>query len=480
MRRRPDDDPPHIPTTSARAAAVTGVERSAVARVRAAYARIAEADRPEVWIALRPEDEALEDAARVDARAAAGEELPLAGATLAIKDNIDVAGIPTTAGCPAFAYVPQASAPAVERLVAAGAIVLGKTNLDQFATGLVGTRSPYGAVRDARRPDRISGGSSSGSAVAVALGMAELALGTDTAGSGRVPAAFQGLVGIKPTRGLVPTLGVVPACRTLDCVTVLARELAPAERAMALMSGPAAGDPTSRTWPADAPLGMRPAPRVGIPAGGQLEALGAGYASAFGAAVARLAEAGAQLVEIDLEPFLAAARLLYDGAFVAERHAAVGAFVRAHRDAVDPTVGAIIDAAGDLRAHALVSDGERLERLRLDAATQLAALDTLLVPTAPGQPTLAEVAADPVGVNSRMGTYTNFCNLLDLCAVAVPAGTVEGDATEGPAQFGVTVVGRPFADALVAGVARRVVEPVEPPALQAGDLPVPLHASGPW
>jgi allophanate hydrolase len=262
-----------------------------------------------------------------------------------------------------------------------------------------------------------------------------------------VPAAFQGLVGIKPTRGLVPTLGVVPACRTLDCVTVLAGGAALAERAMAVMSGPAAADPTSRTWPADAPLGAPVAPRVGVPAEGQLDALSPGYSAAFGVAVARLAEAGARVVEIDLEPFVAAARLLYEGTFVAERHAAVGAFVRTHRDDVDPTVGGIIDAAGELLAHDLVSDGERLDRLRLDAATQLAGVDALMIPTAPDQPTLAEVEADPVGVNSRMGTYTNFCNLLDLCAVAVPAGEADGG------HFGVTVLATAFADRVAADVA---------------------------
>jgi allophanate hydrolase len=394
-----------------------------------------------VWITQRPPEEVEAELRDVD------PSLPLAGLRLAVKDNIDVAGLPTTAGCPAFAYVPEVSAPAVERLVEAGATVVGKTNLDQFATGLVGTRSPYGAVRDARRPDRVSGGSSSGSAVAVAQGEADLALGTDTAGSGRVPAAFQGLVGIKPTRGLVPTLGVVPACRTLDCVTVLAHRLGLAERAMALMAGPAAGDPTSRSWPADAPLGTVSAPRVGVPAEGQLDALSPGYTAAFGAAVARLSETGARVVEIDLEPFLAAARLLYEGAFVAERHAAVGAFVRTHPDAVDPTVGGIVGAAGDLLAHELVSDGERLDRLRLDAATQLAAIDALMIPTAPDQPTIAEVEADPVGVNSRMGTYTNFCNLLDLCAVAVPAGEADGG------QFGVTVLAPAFADRVAADVA---------------------------
>src|SRR5438093_10761380 len=257
-----------------------------------------------VWITRRPDAEVAAELERGQG--------PLAGVRLAVKDNVDAAGLPTTAACPEFAYQPERDAPAVAALRAAGAVVVGKTNLDQFATGLVGTRSPYGAVRDSRRPDYISRGSSPGSAVAVALGIADLALGTDTAGSGRIPAAFQGIVGIKPTIGLVPTLGVVPACRTLDCVTVLARTLAEAERAMAAMAGPAADDPTSRAWPADAPLGAPPVPRVGVPAAGQLGALPPAAAIAFAAAAARLEAAGAELVEADLEPFLAPAALLYD------------------------------------------------------------------------------------------------------------------------------------------------------------------------
>ncbi|MEU2632186.1 amidase family protein, partial [Kitasatospora sp. NPDC007106] len=191
---------------------------TAVERVRRAYARIAAADRPEVWIDLRPQAEAEAEAALVDARVAAGEHLPLAGTVCAVKGNIDVAGLPTTAGCPGYAYLPERDAPAVARLRAAGTVVLGTTNLDQFATGLVGTRSPYGAVRNALAPERIAGGSSSGSAVAVALGIADLALGTDTAGSGRVPAALNGIVGLKPAPGRVPTEGVVPACASVDCV----------------------------------------------------------------------------------------------------------------------------------------------------------------------------------------------------------------------------------------------------------------------
>ncbi|HYH26160.1 MAG TPA: amidase family protein, partial [Blastococcus sp.] len=230
---------------------------TAVERVRAAYRAIADVDRPEIWIHLRPEDDVVAEAADVDARVAAGERLPLAGLTAAVKNNVDVAGLPTTAGCPGFAPSPAAAdAPVVARLRGAGAVVVGTTNLDQFATGLVGTRSPHGAVRDARRPDRISGGSSSGSAVAVALGLVDLGVGTDTAGSGRVPAALQGLVGIKPTVGVVPTEGVVPACRSYDCVTVFARDLDTADAAMAVMAGGA------RPWPAATPLAARPGVRV--------------------------------------------------------------------------------------------------------------------------------------------------------------------------------------------------------------------------
>jgi allophanate hydrolase len=422
---------------------------SARERVRAAYERIAEVDRPEVWIELRRLEDALADAAAVDERVAAGEDLPLAGATLAVKDNIDIAGMPTTAGCPRFAYTPTLSAPAVSRLVDAGAIALGKTNMDQFATGLVGTRSPYGAVRDVRRADRVSGGSSSGSAVAVALGIADIGLGTDTAGSGRVPAAFQGIVGLKPTRGLVPMLGVVPACRTLDCVSVLARELAEAELAIDLMTAPAPGDTSARTWPPDAPLAAPPAPRVAVPVA--FDELTPAGCSVFDAAVARLFDAGSELVEIDLSPFLEAGRLLYGGGFVAERYAAVGEFIGAHWDEVDPIVGAIIEAAESIPAHRQAGDVERLDVLRLAARRELANADALLVPTAPSQPTIAEVAADPVGMNARLGTYTSFCNLLGLCAVAVPAGEADGG------QFGVTVMAPAFADRVAADVARLLV-----------------------
>ncbi|GHC71959.1 amidase [Nocardiopsis terrae] len=428
-------------------------------RVRAAYRRITEADRPEVWIALRPEQELSAEAEALEERLASGEELPLAGTLVAVKDNIDVAGLPTTAGHPGFAYTPEVSATAVRRLTGAGALVLGKTNLDQFATGLVGTRSPYGAVRNALDPTRISGGSSSGSAVAVALGIADVALGTDTAGSGRVPAALHGLVGLKPTLGLVPNTGVVPAAEPYDCVTVFARDLAAGQRALKVMTGPDPRDPASRDWPADVRLAPRNPARTAVPDADGLAPLSDGEREAFRTAVAALTGAGVQVEEVDIAPLLEAARLLYDGALVAERYAAVGAFLAEHRDSpyTDPTVAGIILAAAELPATRLAADQHRLAGYRSLARELLDGFDGLLVPTTVGHPTLAEVAADPVGENSRLGTYTNFVNLLDLAAVAVPAGTADGHT------FGVTVVAPAFEDQAALDLAGLITggEPVQ-------------------
>ncbi|MEV7536664.1 allophanate hydrolase [Streptomyces hydrogenans] len=420
---------------------------TALERVRAAYARVARVDRPEVWIDLRPQKDAEAEAAAVDARTAAGERLPLAGTVLAVKGNIDVAGFPTTAGCPSYAYLPEADAPAVARLRAAGAVVLGTTNLDQFATGLVGTRSPYGAVRDAVDPAYVSGGSSSGSAVAVALGLVDLALGTDTAGSGRVPAAFNGVVGLKPTPGLVPTEGVVPACASLDCVTVFARTLPEAGQALSFMAAPAE--------PAALPA-RRPGPwRIAVPDAPQLGELDEGWAEAFEAAAGRLADAGAELLPVDLEPFTEAAAMLYEGAFVAERYAAVGAFVDAHAGSpdLDPTVAGIIAGARDIPAHRLYADRERLTSLRARALASLGDADALLLPTAPGHPTLAEVAADPLGANARLGRFTNSTNLFGLAAVAVPAGEVAGR------PFGVMLIGPAHTDERLARIAGALTAP---------------------
>ncbi|MGW6359665.1 allophanate hydrolase [Streptomyces sp. NPDC055092] len=422
---------------------------SAVERVRAAYARIAQVDRPEVWIDLRPQEDVEADAASVDARTAAGQRLPLAGTVFAVKGNIDVAGLPTTAGCPSYAYEPEADAPAVARLRAAGAVVLGTTNLDQFATGLVGTRSPYGAVRNAVDPAHVSGGSSSGSAVAVALGIADFALGTDTAGSGRVPAAFNSIVGLKPTYGLVPTEGVVPACASLDCVTVFARTLPEAEQALSFMASPA-----GRELPALEQ--RRPGPwRIAVPDPGQLGELDKGWAEAFGSAAARLADAGAELLPVDLAPFTEAAAMLYEGAFVAERYTAVGTFVDAHTGSadLDPTVAGIISRARDIPAHRLYADLEKLATLRTRALASLGDADALLLPTTPGHPTLAEVAADPLGANARLGRFTNSTNLFDLAAVAVPAGVVNG------LPFGVMLIGPAFTDERLARIARLLTAP---------------------
>ncbi len=427
--------PPPPPPSAARPAAAS----SALARVRAAYRRIEQADRPEVWITLRRQAELEAEAREIDVRAADGDRgLPLAGRLLAVKGNIDVAGLTTTAGCPSYGYRPERDAPVVARLRRAGALVLGTTNLDQFATGLVGTRSPYGAVRGAVDPERISGGSSSGSAVAVALGMADLALGTDTAGSGRVPAAFNAIVGLKPSRGLVPTEGVVPACASLDCVSVFARTLPEARLALAVMSVPP-GRPAPHRVPGPW--------RVAVPSLRQLGPLADGWDRAFEAAAGRLAAAGAELTEVDLAPFTEAASMLYEGAFVAERYTAVGEFVDQDRPDLDPTVAAVIRAARDIPAHRLFADRARLDRLRSAALASLGEADALLLPTTPGHPTLAEVAADPFGANAALGRFTNSTNLFDMAAVAVPGGEVDGR------PFGVMLVGPAGTDERIAAVA---------------------------
>lgn len=379
-----------------------------------------------------------------------GDAPTLAGLLVAVKDNVDVAGLATTAACSGFAYRPDRTATAVARLVDAGAVVLGKTNMDQFATGLVGTRSPYGAVRCAWDPARVAGGSSSGSAVAVGLGIADIGVGTDTAGSGRVPAAFGGIVGLKATPGLVPATGVVPACADYDCVTVLAGDLRTARRALAVMVGPDDTDPRSRSWPDDVRLAAPPVPHVAVPRPTDLTALTAGYRDAFAAAVDYGRRLGWATSEMDVSEMLEAATLLYDGAIVAERHAAVGTFLEGSPEGADPVVSEIIRAPGGVRGTDFAADLDWIARVRAHTEHALRGFDGLLLPVTVEHPTVEAVRADPVGVNRRLGTYTNFANLLDMTAMAVPLGVADG----GP--FGVMVLAPAFSDHVALDLASRL------------------------
>ena len=373
------------------------------------------------------------------------------GIPFAVKDNIDVAGYPTTAACPDYAYVPQASAPAVAALIDAGAILIGKTNLDQFATGLVGVRSPYGVPRNPVAPDCVPGGSSSGSAVAVSAGLVSFALGTDTAGSGRVPAAFNNIVGLKPTRGLVSTRGVVPACRTLDCVSIFALSCGEAEAVLDCIGRFDAEDPFARQKPATSPVlpGSVAATRFGIPAGDPLNFFGDDEAAAlFKQSLARLESTGATIVEIDFSPFAEAASLLYAGPWIAERYAAVGDFLEDYPGSVWDVTRGLIAAGKDIPAADLFAGQYRLAALARRARCVFDDIDVLLTPTAPTIYTLDEVAAEPLTLNANLGTYTNFVNLLDLAAVAVPAGF---SAAGRPA--GITLIGPAWSDASLAHLA---------------------------
>ncbi|MES2706983.1 MAG: allophanate hydrolase [Verrucomicrobiota bacterium] len=395
--------------------------------------------------------------------------LPLYGVPFAVKDNIDVAGWPTTAACPEFSYIAEKDAESVARLRAAGAVPMGKTNMDQFATGLVGVRSPYGIPRCVVDEDYISGGSSSGSAVAVAAGLCAFSLGTDTAGSGRVPAAFNGLAGLKPSIGLISTDGVVPACKSLDCVSIFAWSAA--EAAEVLKSAGGAELPGRTPFPEK--------PRIGVPKREQLEFFGdAAYAELFEKAVLEAKRLGGEVVEFNYQPFADTARLLYAGPWVAERASAVGDFLATDHAGLDPTVTSIIRSAGKWTARDAFEASYQLEKLRKAAATEWVKMDLLLLPTAPSHYKVAEVLADPVALNSRLGTYTNFVNLLNLCAMAVPAGIVPG--TERP--FGVTFMAPAGRDTELAAIAQQFTDgqpfnpPLPPDAIQLAV--VGAHLSG--
>jgi allophanate hydrolase len=409
-----------------------------------------------VWIAVVPREQVLKRVAEF--AAATPEErsrLPLFGVPFAVKDNIDVAGVPTTAGCAEFAYTPTESATVVSRLEAAGAVLIGKTNLDQFATGLVGTRSPYGAPSCVFNADSISGGSSAGSAVAVASGLVSFALGTDTAGSGRVPAMFNNLIGLKPTRGVLSAHGVVPACRTLDCVSIFAETSLDALLVLAAARGFDEKDALSRKPPVGAgaaPWAATAGFRFGVPAAGQLEFFGDTHnAAMFDAAVAKLTELGGEPVEFDLAPFLAVAQLLYKGPWVAERYAAIADFIATHADAMDPTVRTIIEGAKEYSAVEMFEAVYQRDELQRKTLTAWSQFDLMVLPTAPRTYTHAEIAASPVDRNSQLGHYTNFVNLLDLSAVAVPAGFREDGL-----PFGVSLIAQAFQEDALLPIADRL------------------------
>ncbi len=422
--------------------------------VDAVYARIAADGDPALWIALVPATQARTRAAALAALdTAAREKLPLYGIPFAVKDNIDVAGMPTTAACPAYAYTPERDANVVGRLLAAGAILIGKTNLDQFATGLVGVRSPYGTPRNAFDSAYAPGGSSSGSATSVAKGLVSFALGTDTAGSGRVPAAFNNIVGLKPTRGAIGTSGVVPACRSLDTVSIFALTSGDAAEVLDVAAGDDALDPFGRAPPpawSPRPIAPRRKLRFGVPRAEQLRFFGnAETPRLFQAAVARFEKLGGSRVEVDYAPFAEAAALLYQGPWVAERQAAVGDFIARHPEAVHPVTRQIIEGGGAYSARAAFEAFYKLEALRRGTASLWRSIDALLLPTAGTIYTLDEIERDPIRLNSNLGYYTNFVNLMDLSALAVPAG-FQSDGL----PFGVTLVAPAWHEGVLAGWAQ--------------------------
>jgi allophanate hydrolase len=409
---------------------------NAVPDPRDAVEAAIEADRrnadPAVWISLRADASLRAEAARLAAEGPRGR--PLWGRVFAVKDNIDVAGLPTTAGCPAYAYRPAESAPCVARLVAAGAILMGKTNLDQFATGLVGTRSPYGVPRNVFSAAHVPGGSSSGSAVAVAAGIVSFALGTDTAGSGRVPAAFGQVVGLKPTLGAIPTAGVVPACRSLDAVSVFARSV---DEALAVARVAAGGGFGRAALPPVWRLGVADVDALCMPE--------------VAAAYERACALAPGTVRVDIAPLLEIGRLLYEGPWVAERTEAFHALLESAPDSIHPTTRAILREGLQRTAVDAFRAFHRLAEVRAHLAAVFADVDALLLPTAPFCPSLAEDEADPFGPNARLGTFTNFVNLCELAAIAVPAG-IGADGL----PVGVTVIGPARSEPRLAPIADRL------------------------
>lgn len=421
--------------------------------VREVLAGIAGRGDDGVWIHLVDPGDVLEAARELTHRFPGPQLPPLYGVPFAVKDNIDVAGLPTTAGCPEFAYVATRTAPVVQRLLDAGALLIGKTNLDQFATGLSGTRSPYGIVRNPFDRDVIAGGSSSGSAVAVAAGLVTFALGTDTAGSGRVPAGLTGTVGVKPSRGLASTRGIVPACRSLDCPSVFALSVSDGAAVLAVIAGPESGDPFSRALacpPAvPAEIDFRGL-RVGVPAVRDVDSDFDGdrqAAAAFESALQRLSGMGARVVPVDLDPFLEVGAMLYGGPFLAERTADLEGFIAGHRQALHPVIRAVMAGADSISGSDVFRGLHALAQARLRTAGVWDSIDAMMVPTIPTAPTVETMLADPIRANGVLGRYTNFVNLLDLAGIAVPS-----DVMPGGVPVGVTFLAPAGSDALLLGI----------------------------
>jgi allophanate hydrolase len=418
--------------------------------VTALDAAMGSEDPRHIWIRRLTLAEMLDAAKALEGRDLA--ELPLYGIPFAIKDNIDLAGFPTTAACPDYAYTPEHSATVVAKLIAAGAIPVGKTNLDQFATGLVGTRSPYGACQNSFDPRYTSGGSSAGSSVAVALGYASFSLGTDTAGSGRVPAALNNLIGHKPSCGLLSTQGVIPACRTLDCVSIFALTAGDAAQVLDVAQGFDEADPYSRAAPSQVRPLFGKRFTFGVPRADQLAFFGnPDTPGLFRDAIAQLVEAGGEQVEIDFSVFLETAQLLYEGPWVAERYAAIREFIESQPEALHPVTRKIIGGATRFSAADAYAYGYKLKAMQRQAAKVWQHLDLIVTPTVGTAYTIAEVEADPVQTNSNYGYYTNFMNLLDLAAVAVPTGFQSNGM-----PFGITLCAPAFSDSALLDMAARI------------------------
>jgi allophanate hydrolase len=414
--------------------------------VNVIYDRLATQSENPIWITLRSPEEVLKSVQALEEKDM--NTLPLYGIPFAVKDNIDVKDLPTTAACPAFSYVPTCHAFVVEKLLAAGAILIGKTNLDQFATGLVGTRSPYGIVCNAFNPEFISGGSSSGSAIAVATGLVSFALGTDTAGSGRVPAAFNGIVGLKPTKGLISTSGVVPACRSLDCVSIFALNTSDAEDVLAIVTAFDPTDSYSRQFPTSKPSEISTRFRFGVP--NQLEFFGdIQYERLYAQSLIQLTKMGGIAVVIDFTPFKEVAQLLYSGAWIVERYVALKDFLTHHPQQILPVLQTILNTASNYSASDVFTGFYRLAELQQQANSVWEEIDILVVPTAGTIYRIDEVEANPIELNTNLGYYTNFVNLLDLAAIALPAGFREDGL-----PFGITLIAPAFSEKNLCNVAK--------------------------